>query len=918
MIREKNPITVLSVLSLLILVLAAAGCSTASDKQEPAKQEKDAPKAETKGPEATTQEQPNLIETNQEIALPNENVGEFDAKVQQEKKRTQYEQYLVQSYIDTAKKHAEQNKYQDAYHLIHEALKLDPTNQEALMLKNSYGSKLGFQPEEISERLSEAEKIVNVKVEQTRLEVDNRINNGKNLLAQKQYEPAIALFKQAKEILRWMPYHVADLEGKSRHLDFLIQKAEEEKKIYEEDLKRRRMVESEEQAKREELARLKTVDEQVRNLLRQANLAFEKEKYDLAESFCEQVRVLNPDHKEIQPLISLIRQARHSKVSEKSRLLYFEEWKKTFAQIDEAMIPTHSIVEFPSYETWKAISKRGSKQSGTQESEESDLDRKVRERLETETLSMDFSEAPLREVVDFLRSTTGINFIIDPDVYKEFQEEEALKVDLTVNKLRLGGILNLILSMKGLAYRLNNGVVIISTKKRITEKTKLRLYNVRDLTGKLNDFPAMDISLSSKGSQEEGTSGVQIKTPEAGENRPVTTITEEQLTDLIKNNIAKSTWDTATSSIDARYGTLIIRQTESIHKQIESLLNDLRKSTGLLVTLETRFLTVTDDFLEDVGVDWRSLGTTNIGQTRAGEFPESRQANEDEEIDAGLNPGDVGTGYDWRNLDDAVFGNLQDGNTVGTGTAAGLYYKYGNDVETRQRLENIFDQALDPEQNITSKGGLSMQMAYIDEVELQMILHAVRKKSRKNVLTAPRLTVFNTQRANVTIVTQHAYVQDYTVEIATNATIADPVIGTVQDGVVLDVRPVISADRKYITLELQPTVAALTGGTVGTIDVSLASSSAANSVVKIGVPQLTMTRIRSTVTIPDGGTLLLGGMLKGQENDEMSGVPVLSDIPIISYFVSRQGKFMRKESLLILVTAKITSMEEQEPNEGKQ
>ena len=782
---------------------------------------------------------------------------------------------------------------------------MQPDHEEAFQLKKLYGSKLGLRPEEISDRMSEAEQTVMVKIEQAKVEIDNRIIKGKRLQKQKQYDQAIALFKQAKEILRWMPYHVIDLEGKARQLDFLIEQTEKENRKYKEEQKRQRLAAAEEQAKREEEARLRTMQDQIRTMFREANLAFERERYDLAQSFCQQIIVLDPDNNKAQELVTLIRDARHAKVFETSKDRYLEEWKKIFEQVDRAMVPMHEIVNFPSYETWKKISGRGSKGAKIEEAQETPQDRKIRERLESEVLSMDFTEAPLSEVVDFLRTTTGINIIIDPQVYKDFPEEEALKVDLTVNKLKISSILNLMLSLKGLDYKISNGVLIISTKKRITEKPILRLHNVRDLTGKLNDFPGQDLSLTAPAGGGQQGGGIQISTEEP---RSATTITEEQLTDLIKNNIAKGTWDTESRSIDTRHGTLIIRQTSSVHKQIDSLLNDLRKATGLLVTIETRFLTVTDDFLEDVGVDWRGLGAASSGS------PETNATTA-----GGIPAGDVGTGYDFRQMDDTVFGPVDTGDSIGTTRASGLYYRYDDNIETRQRLENLFDQSLGNPGEFTNTGGLSMQMAYVDDVELQMILRAVRKRSRSNVLTAPRLTVFNTQRANVTVVNQIAYVQDYDVEIATNSTIADPVIGTVQDGVVLDVRPIISADRKYITLELQPTVAVLQGGAPEQRTTQLASSASdgPGSVV-IELPNLNMTKIKTTVTIPDGGTLLLGGLIEAERQDMMSGIPVLSDLPIFNFFMSRRGKYSHRQNLLILVTATITAMEEKEPNQGKQ
>ena len=55
-------------------------------------------------------------------------------------------------------------------------------------------------------------------------------------------------------------------------------------------------------------------------------------------------------------------------------------------------------------------------------------------------------------------------------------------------------------------------------------------------------------------------------------------------------------------------------------------------------------------------------------------------------------------------------------------------------------------------------------------------------------LTAPSLTVYNTQRANITVVNQISFVQDFDVEVAQTSFIADPVIGVIQDGIMLNFR----------------------------------------------------------------------------------------------------------------------------------
>ena len=128
------------------------------------------------------------------------------------------------------------------------------------------------------------------------------------------------------------------------------------------------------------------------------------------------------------------------------------------------------------------------------------------------------------------------------------------------------------------------------------------------------------------------------------------------------------------------------------------------------------------------------------------------------------------------------------------------------------------------------------------------------------MLTAPRLTIYNNQRANLTIVNQVTYVKDYDVEVAQTAFIADPLVDIIQDGLVLDVRPTVSHDRKYVVLEIRPTLAVQLPSRYQRLILGF-------TVLDVELPVLNVTRISTTVTIPDGGTVLIGGVKRTiQEN----------------------------------------------------
>ena len=121
-----------------------------------------------------------------------------------------------------------------------------------------------------------------------------------------------------------------------------------------------------------------------------------------------------------------------------------------------------------------------------------------------------------------------------------------------------------------------------------------------------------------------------------------------------------------------------------------------------------------------------------------------------------------------------------------------------------------------------------------------------KKNIDTSVVNAPRLTIFNNQRANLTLVNQIGYVKDYDVEVAQTAFIADPLIDVVQDGLTLDVRPTVSHDRKYVTMEVQPTLASLLRP-IRTFETNLSGIS---TPVVFELPEISYSQAATTVRSP--------------------------------------------------------------------
>jgi len=153
-----------------------------------------------------------------------------------------------------------------------------------------------------------------------------------------------------------------------------------------------------------------------------------------------------------------------------------------------------------------------------------------------------------------------------------------------------------------------------------------------------------------------------------------------------------------------------------------------------------------------------------------------------------------------------------------------------------------------------------------------------------------------------------SYIRDFEVEIAQAAAVANPVIGTVHDGVALDVRPVVDSDLKFVTMELRPTVMALQLP-IPTFTTTLG----VGQPISIQLPEVTLQRVRTTVTMPDGGTMMLGGMRLVERQNLRSSVPLLGNLPGLSWLFSRKGTSVQNRKILILIRARIVLMDELEP-----
>lgn len=648
------------------------------------------------------------------------------------------------------------------------------------------------------------------------------------------------------------------------------------------------------QREQEQIARMKREEEERERLQLQRrkralweNLLdkFEAEEYDRVERIAD--AILKLDYKDVDAarIKEAARQARRAIARERNVSDLREEWVTTFMDIKSKMVPETGIIGFPSEEKWKEISARGPIQLSRAAVEDiSDADRAVRDALANTVLpKVDWSAKTFAEVIDELTSQTNVNIFATPEA--RTAGEDAGELGLEFTQIAAEDALAALCGRTELVFTTEGGLVKIQTKAEASKNKVVEFYNVRDLVNGIRNFPGVQLNLNASGV------GGGEEALEEEDTEPTRTLEMEGLINLLKT--VDPGWDDDENNrIDPmnETGVLIVKQTPAYHRLIRRVLEDLRRNTGVQVAIEARFITVENNFLQEIGVDLRGLGDDTAGVGVAG--PGTNRSFDDF--------GQAGNG----------FGSPSAPLGIGTGNDSGVFFSDRNgNTDVRGRVENLFDESLGNPATLDSSGGTSFQFAYLDDVQLEAILRAVQKYERTNTVTAPRLLMHNTQRAHLMVLNEVSYVKDFDVEIAQASTIADPVIDKIREGVILDVRPIVSHDRRYITLELRPTVATLIKP-IRTFTTQLGVGAA----VTFQLPELQKQAVNTTVVIPDGGTLLLAGMKFAEEKTLDSGVPILRDIPVVGFFFSRDGKATSMKDLIILLKVEIVIGSELEPN----
>ena len=607
--------------------------------------------------------------------------------------------------------------------------------------------------------------------------------------------------------------------------------------------------------------------------------------------------------------------------------------------------------------------------------QKSEAELEIEGKLKTPVL-LEFENAPLSSVMDFLAKLAQVNLHLDLIGLAEqgIPTDDPVTIQLS-QEISLESALNLILEPRGLSHVIKDEVLQITSEQVREGQVYFDTYNVADLVIPIPNFvpagmglasaykTAMDNAgsgynaftmssspLSAVASNGGGRSNAMIDPsvlaqmsgggPGASSPSPMpmgfgpggmggaAMADFDSLINLIVSTVEPDTWDEVggvgtIEQFDTNL-SLVIRQTEEVHEQIVDLLAQLRRMQDLQVTIEVRFITLNDNFFERIGVDFDFDIDDDIDRAfMVFGRPIDDISTED------LTGADVGVerSRDARDVDH--------GRSVTVGMSAPGVFSADLDIPFTQ---NGFALAVPQFGGFDATAGASLGFAILSDIEAFFFINAAQGDRRSNVLQAPKVTLFNGQLAFVSDTSQSPFVISVIPVVGDFAAAQQPVIVVLSEGTFLTVQAVVSNDRRFVRLTVVPFFSTIRDVDTFTFDGTTTTTESTSSEgiqddpndstsnsrnvttttqgTTVQLPTFSFITVTTTVSVPDGGTVLLGGIKRLSEGRNEFGVPMLNKIPYINRLFKNVGIGRETQSLMMMVTPRIIIQEEEEASLG--
>ena len=687
------------------------------------------------------------------------------------------------------------------------------------------------------------------------------------------------------------------------------------------------------------------VEQKIALLVEDFNNMMDDNRWAEAEVLARQAHELAPELPVVQNMIWKSKYARNL-----NQQLAIREAKRdgvvdALTAVEDSSAPFDDRDPFRiDLERWEQIAGRPGMSRERQRSAE---ELRIMAALKTQKVDLRFDNTPLAEALDILGAQSGLNFFLD----QQAMIEEAVTSDTPVSinlpqSISLESGLSLLLENLNLTFEVRDDVIRVTTPAKKSQNGYQEVYYVGDLAMPIPNFvPTYNMGLSGAlanayqnlGYGPGSTTPAGMMNPSmglagnAGGNTSIAGAALAQqmpgsaaaggsgmfgqgpsgmgggiqadfdpLMELIQRTIEPESWEdlggTGRMAPFEANLSLVVYQNQETHEQIQDLLDQLRRLQDLQITIEVRFITLQDDFFERIGVDFDFDVRNNTGPA----------VGDEDTFDPNTAKGVVGL----------------------SGSDTGLL-SFPADLDIKFD-QNSFGSAVPTFGGFDPNTAMNFGFAILSDIEVFMLLQAAKGDSRTNILQAPKVTLFNGQTALVNDTAQRPFVTGIVPVVGDFAAAQMPVVIVLNEGTQLSVNAVASDDRRFVRLTLVPFFSQIgdveeftyEGTETTTSGTAVADPTDPDRTINDGavttrtgstvqLPVFASTSVNTTVSVPDGGTVLLGGIKRLREGRNERGVPMLSNLPFVNRLFKNVGMGRETQSLMMMVTPRIIIQEEE-------
>ena len=368
---------------------------------------------------------------------------------------------------------------------------------------------------------------------------------------------------------------------------------------------------------------------------------------------------------------------------------------------------------------------------------------------------------------------------------------------------------------------------------------------------------------------------------------------------------------------------LIVKNTAPNLDLVETFVDSLKDKAPKLIYITTKFVEVSQKNTDELGFDWL-LGPFNIpGSERAfgtgGTVGNSANGSLTDQ---------AGAYVDFPFLSPGVGGTPIGSNPISRGMRFG----------SQAIIPDSIDGLLTATKTVSSVSpGLFALSGVMTDPQFQVVIRALNQRKGVDLMSAPSVTTKSGQRASVEVVREFMYPTEFdppqipqqfggqggNVNLGGGGGGGSggsfPVTPTTPTafemkpvGVRMEVDPVVGPDGYSIDLNLAPEVNEFEGFINYGSPIQTSSSDAFGNPVtlvltenRIPQPVFSTRKVQTAVTVWDGQTVAMGGLIREDVQDVEDKVPLLGDIPFIGRLFQTKAEDHFKRNLMIFVTAKL-------------